>query len=134
MTDDGDTVFFWQIKMPLVGASQQSQQGHSWDSKHGSKQDYMWYYMTKHVFNSDSRLIGIFGEKNFENFFLEIILFNGWNFWSHPIRRAQHQILSNKKNLTKNIIEFDIPKYLIHEISFNIVPIAIYTPICTINW
>ena len=52
------TVFLWMIKMPLDGASQQSQQGHSWVSKHGWKHDYMWYFMVKHVFNSDIRLLG----------------------------------------------------------------------------
>ena len=36
------TVFLWRNKMPLVGASQQSQQGHSWDSEQGWKHDHMW--------------------------------------------------------------------------------------------
>ena len=58
-----NTVFLWRIKMPLDGASQQSQQGHSWDSVQGWKHDHMWKYVTKHVFNSLLRLIGIYGEK-----------------------------------------------------------------------
>ena len=56
------TVFLWRNKMPLVGASQQ---GHSWVSKHGWKHDYMWYYVTKNVFNSIKGPTEIFGEKFF---------------------------------------------------------------------
>ena len=64
----GHSVSFW-FKMAHVGASQEPQQGHSRVSKHGWIHDDMWYLMTKHVFNSDIRLIGMCEKKIFENFF-----------------------------------------------------------------
>ena len=68
IVDTPHSVSFW-FKMAHVGASQEPQQGHSRVSKHGWIHDDMWYLMTKHVFNSDIRLIGMCEKKNFWKFF-----------------------------------------------------------------
>ena len=88
--------------------------------------------MTKHVFNSDSSLKGIFGGKKFEIFFWKLFYLMNEIFDRCPFEELNIKFFQTKKKIINHNVDFDIPKYLIHEISFNIVPIAIYTPICTI--
>ena len=49
-----------------------------------------------------------------------------------PFEENLLKFYETKKNLTNHFINFDIPKYLIHEISLNMVPSEIYAPICTL--
>ena len=94
-----------------------------------------WSYVIicdKTCFNSDIRLIGIFGEKNFWKKNLEIFLFNDWNFQSQPIRRESMSDFRSENFLTSHNVYFDVPKYLFPEMMFNRIPIEIYTPWCMI--